>query len=188
MSGDERMVDEVIDVVEPDAGASDDAMTAGASSGSALDDIERAVAFRLAGQLYGLPIDRVDEIQQLAELLPVPDDDPALVGLIELRGSVIPVLDLRVLVGLERAPYTLETPMVFCAAGSHRVCLIVDSVEDVVDLPPQSIQPPAGVYALADRMLGTVRLAQGVLMLLDVDRLVPAAALVLAEAQEVGAE
>lgn len=188
MSGNEHTGEDVIDVTGPDAGSVADAIVADTVSAPSLDDIERAVAFRLAGQLYGLPIDRVDEIQQLAELLPLPDDDPALVGLIELRGAVIPVLDLRALVGLDEAPYTLETPMVFCTAGSHRVCLIVDSVEDVVDLPPQSIQPPSGMYALADKMLGTVRLPQGVLMLLDVDRLVPAAALVLADAQEVDAE
>lgn len=147
--------------------------------------IERAVAFRLAGQLYGLPIDVVQEIQQLAELLPLPDDAPALVGLIELRGAVVPVLDLRSLVGLEDAPYTLETPMVFCRASGHQVCLVVDSVEDVVDLPPDGVQQPSALYTLADRMLGTVKLGQGVLMLLDIDRLVPTAALAVAEAQEV---
>lgn len=147
--------------------------------------IDRAVAFRLAGQLYGLPIDVVQEIQQLAELLPLPDDDPALVGLIELRGSVVPVLDLRALVGLPEAPYTLETPMVFCHVSEHQVCLIVDSVDDVVDLPPASLQKPSALYTLADRMLGTVKLGQGVLMLLDIERLVPAAALAVAEAQEV---
>lgn len=147
--------------------------------------IDRAVAFRLAGQLYGLPIDVVQEIQQLAELLPLPDDDPALVGLIELRGAVVPVLDLRALVGLEESSYTLETPMVFCHVSGHQVCLIVDSVDDVVDLPPASVKKPSALYALADRMLGTVKLEQGVLMLLDIERLVPAAALAVAEAQEV---
>lgn len=141
----------------------------------------RAVTFRLAGQLYGLPIDVVREIQQLAELLPLPDDDPALVGLIELRGLVIPVLDLRTLVGLEVGAYTLETPMVFCQVGDRQVCLIVDSVEDVVDLPPEGVQPASAIYTLADRMLGTVRLEQGVLMLLDIDKLIPAAAVAAAE-------
>lgn len=148
--------------------------------------IDRVVAFRLAGQPYGLPIDVVREIQQLAELLPLPDDDPALVGLIEIRGAVVPVLDLRALVGLEHAAYTLETPMVFCRVGTHDVCLIVDSVDDVVDLPPGGVQPPSAVYALADKMLGTVKLEQGVLMLLDIERLVPAAALAVAETSEVG--
>ncbi|MDY0340148.1 MAG: chemotaxis protein CheW [Coriobacteriia bacterium] len=148
--------------------------------------IDRAVAFRLEGQLYGLPIDVVREIQQLAELLPLPDDDPALVGLIELRGTVVPVLDLRILVGLPEVSYSLETPMVFCTAGTYQVCLIVDSVEDVVDLPPDGIRPPSTVYTLADRMLGTVRLEQGVLILLDIDRLVPSAALALADEQETG--
>jgi purine-binding chemotaxis protein CheW len=152
------------------------------------DAVDRAVTFRLAGQLYGLPIAVVQEVQQLAELLPLPDDDPALVGLIELRGSVVPVLDLRALLKLEDADYTLETPMVFCRTRGHVVCLIVDSVEDVVDLPPGGIQPPSSVYTLADRMLGTVRLAQGITVLLDVDRLVPARAFDVVPEDEGGAE
>ena len=149
--------------------------------------IDRVVTFRLEGQLYGLPLAVVREIQQLAELLPLPDDDPALVGLIELRGSVVPVLDLRAIVGLPEASYSLETPMVFCTAGTHQVCLIVDSVEDVVELPPDSVRPASSVYTLADRMLGTVRLEKGVLMLLDIDRLVPTAALAVADEHEVDA-
>lgn len=133
----------------------------------------QVVTFRLAGQLYALPIAVVQEVQQLAELLPLPDDDPALVGLIEIRGSVVPVLDLRALLKLEATDYTLETPMVFCRTRGHVVCLIVDSVEDVVDLPPGGVQPPSPVYAFADRMLGTVRLTQGIAIVLDIDRLVP---------------
>jgi len=94
-------------------------------------DVARAVTFRLAGQLYGLRIEDIQEIQQIAELLPLPDSHPALVGLIEIRGRVVPAIDLRLLVGLEAAPYSLETPMIFCRVRDQLVCLIVDTVEDV---------------------------------------------------------
>lgn len=146
--------------------------------------VDRVVTFRLAGQLYGLPIAVVQEVQQLAELLPLPDDDPALAGLIEIRGSVVPVLDLRALLKLEVADYRLETPMVFCRTRGHIVCLIVDSVEDVVDVPPGGIQPPSPVYTFADRMLGTIRLAEGIMILLDIDRLVPVRAFDAAPVEE----
>lgn len=138
--------------------------------------IRRIVAFRIAGELYGFPLEVVQEIQQLAQLRPLPDDGPASVGLIELRGRVVPVFDLRALLGLEQAPYCLETPMLFCHLHEDLVCLIVDGVEDVVEVPSGAVQPPAAAYALADRMLGTVRLQEGVLVLLDIDRVVPAAA------------
>ncbi|MBN1193257.1 MAG: chemotaxis protein CheW [Coriobacteriia bacterium] len=139
--------------------------------------VGRAVTFRLDDQLYGFPIEVVQEIQQLVELTPLPDAAPALVGLVDLRGLVVPAVDLRVLVGMEPRPFTLETPMVFCRVRDHLVCLIVDSVEDVMELPCEGLQPPSGLYSLADRMLGVCRLPQGLLLVLDVERLVPESAL-----------
>lgn len=146
----------------------------------------QAVTFQLAGQLYGLPIEVVQEIQQIAEFTPVPDEAPALIGLIDLRGTVVPALDLRALVGLEARPFTLETPMVFCHVRGHIVCLVVDAVEDVVDLPTGCLQPASGLYTLADRMLGMCRLPQGLVLLLDIERLVPEAALAAADASAGG--
>lgn len=148
---------------------------------------DRAVTFRLEDQLYGMPIGVVQEIQQIAEFQPLPDDDPALVGLIDLRGTVVPVLDLRVLVGLTRRPYTLETPMIFCRSRDHIVCLVVETVEDVIDLASCTIQPPSALYSLADRMLGVCRLPQGLVLLLDIEKLVPGVALAIADEMGGGA-
>jgi purine-binding chemotaxis protein CheW len=144
--------------------------------------VQQAVTFQLAGQLYGLPIEVVQEIQQIAEFTPLPDTAPALLGLIDLRGTVVPAIDLRLLVGLEAPPSTLETPMIFCHVRGHLVCLIVDAVEDVIELPIAGIQPASGLYALADRMLGMCRLPQGLVLLLDIERLVPDSTLAAAEA------
>ena len=146
----------------------------------------QAVTFRLDNQIYGLPLEVVQEIQQLVEFTPMPDAAPALVGLIDLRGVVVPGIDLRVLVGLPPHTFTLETPMVFCRVRGHVVCLIVDSVEDVVDLPVDALQPPSALYSLADRMIGMCRLPQGLVLLLDIDRVVPEAALTAADATEGG--
>ncbi len=155
----------------------------------ALDEslvLAQAVTFRLEGQTYGLPLEAVQEIQQLVEYTPLPDTAPALVGLIDLRGLVVPAIDLRVLLGLVPRDFTLETPMVFCRVRGHVVCLIVDSVEDVVDLPSEGLQAPSNLYSMADRMLGMCRLPQGLVLLLDIERLVPDAALAAADAAEGG--
>ena len=140
------------------------------------DAVPQGVTFRLGDQLYALPIETVQEIQQIVEMLPLPDSAPALVGLIDLRGTVVPAIDLRLLVGLPASDYQLETPMIFCYARQHVVALIVDGVEDVVDLPDGCVQPPSGLYSLADRMIGVARLASGLVPLLDIDRLVPESA------------
>jgi purine-binding chemotaxis protein CheW len=140
------------------------------------DRVPQGVTFRLGDQLYALPIETVQEIQQIVEMLPLPDSAPALVGLIDLRGTVVPAIDLRLLVGLPASDYQLETPMIFCYAREHVVALIVDGVEDVVDLPEGCVQPPSGLYSLADRMIGVARLDSGLVPLLDIDRLVPESA------------
>jgi purine-binding chemotaxis protein CheW len=141
----------------------------------------QAVTFTLGDQLYALPIEVVQEIQQIVELLPLPDSTPWLVGLIDMRGTVVPAIDLRSLVGLPAAEYALETPMVFCHAGAHLVALIVDGVEDVVDLPEGCIQPPSALYSLADRMIGVARLGSGLVPILDIERLVPQLAFAIAD-------
>lgn len=179
----EPMAEEPKDVTPPAAEqeAVFDELDADEEGTAFTEALPQAVTFLLDGQLYGLPIEVVQEIQQLAEFTPVPEADRALLGLVDLRGTVIPALDLRVLVGLPARPFTLETPMVFCRVRGHVVCLVVDAVEDVVDLPISGVQSASGMYALADRMLGMCRLPQGLVLLLDIERLVPDAALAAAD-------
>ena len=150
------------------------------------DEASRALTFRLGEQLYGLPIGFVQEIQQIVELMPLPDAAPALVGLLDVRGLVVPAIDLRTLVGMPRREYTLQTPMVLCRVHGKVVCLIVDAVEDVVEIPHDCMQAPSALYALADRMVGVCRLPQGLVLMLDPERLVPDTA--LAAADRVGGE
>jgi chemotaxis signal transduction protein len=141
----------------------------------------RILTFRLDDQLFAIPIGYVQEIQQIVELMPLPDAAPALVGMLDLRGAVVPAIDLRTLVGMPRREYTLETPMVFCHVHGRTVCLIVDMVEDVVEVPSSSLQPASKLYAMADRMIGVCRLDQGLVMIFDPERLVPDEALVAAD-------
>lgn len=176
--------------VAPDATELAEAALVEDESSAAADgrttDVAQAVTFKLEGQLYGLPIGVVQEIQQLVEFTPVPDASAALVGLIDLRGFVVPAIDLRMLLGLPSREYTLETPMVFCRVRGQVVCLVVDRVEDVVDLPPDGLQPPTSLYSMADRMLGMVRIAQGLVLMLDIERLVPEYALAAVDASVAG--
>ena len=151
------------------------------SAGEAVPESIRVLTFRLDDQLFGLPIDFVQEIQQIVELMPLPDAAPALVGMLDLRGVVVPAIDLRLLVGMERREYSLETPMVFCRVHERMICLIVDVVEDVVSVPRSGMQPASRLYAMSDRMIGVCRLAQGLVMIFDPEKLVPDAALEVAD-------
>jgi purine-binding chemotaxis protein CheW len=133
----------------------------------------RIIVFRLESQRYALPIEVVQEIQQIVAFSDLPDSSPAVVGVINLRGQVVPAVDLRLLVGLPAIAYGLQTPMVFVRTSRGVVSLIVDEVEDVVEVPAGSTQAPSKMSALADRLLCVVRLDTDLIFVFDIDRLVP---------------
>jgi purine-binding chemotaxis protein CheW len=133
--------------------------------------LEQVVVFYLGGQRYALPIERVQEIQQIVEFSEVPGGGTGVVGMVNLRGHVIPAIDLRQLVGLERQEYTLETPMVICRMDGRLVALVVDEVEDVLGLPAGCVQDAPAAHALSSRMVGVARLDDGLVYVLDLDRL-----------------
>lgn len=136
--------------------------------------IERAVAFFLGGQRYALPLDRVHEIQQIVAFTEVPEDRSAVVGMVNLRGQVIPAIDMRMLVGLEPKDYTLETPMIITDTEGQTVALIVDEVQDVLELPEGCLQEAPPLHKLARMMIGVCRMPDGLMNLLDIDLLLAA--------------
>jgi purine-binding chemotaxis protein CheW len=134
----------------------------------------RLVVFAVEGQRYALPIESVQEIQQIVALSEIPDDSGAVVGVINLRGAVVPAMDIRRLLGLPTHAYGLQTPMIFTRTPRGLVALIVDEVEDVVEVPEGSMQKASASFDLTDRLLGVCRLEDRLVFVFDVARLVPA--------------
>lgn len=161
--------------LEPKAGPT----TAANESGESVEtQLTQVIVFAMDGQTYALPIEAVQEIQQIVDYTAVRGTDPALIGMVDLRGTVVPLVDLRRYLGLTAAPYHLDTPLVFAHLGERLVALVVDRVDDVVDLSGVRLQAPSSLYALYERLIGVARMNDGLLFVLDPDRLVPAAALV----------
>ncbi len=133
--------------------------------------IERAVAFFLGGQRYALPLERVNEIQQIVAFSETPEGRSSVVGMVNLRGSVIPAVDMRILVGLDRQEYTLETPMIITETHGQTIALIVDEVQDVLELPEGCLQDAPPLHALSSKMIGVCRMPDGLMNLLDIDLL-----------------
>lgn len=133
--------------------------------------VEQAVAFFLGGQRYALPIDRVQEIQQIVAFSEVPSGGSGVVGMVNLRGNVIPAIDLRRLVGLATEEYVLETPMIICRVRGQMMALIVDEVQDVIELPEGCLQAAPRMHALSSKMIGVCRMPDGLIYLLDLDLL-----------------
>lgn len=146
-----------------------------------LRDSSRMVVFYLGDQRYALPIGRVQEIQQIVAFTDAPDDTGVILGMVNLRGMVVPLVDLRTLVGLTPRDYDLETPMVICRLRGGLVALVVDEVEDVAEMPEGCLQTPSKLHALAGKMLGVCRMEQDLVFLLDLDHLIPEEGLEMAD-------
>lgn len=131
--------------------------------------VGQVVAFYLAGQRYALPIDRVQEIQQIVAFSEIPGGGTGVVGMVNLRGNVIPAVDLRRVVGLPPEEYSLETPMIICRIDGQLVAVVVDEVQDVLDIPDDCLQHAPAVHSMAAKMLGVARMSDGLVYLLDVD-------------------
>lgn len=162
-------------IVTPDPVPVDEVVVesaAGDEAPVAVPIIQQMVAFHLGGQRYALPIRSVQEIQQIVALSEAHGGASAVIGMVNLRGHVIPAIDMRLLLGLAKQEYRLDTPMIICRVAGGFVALVVDDVEDVIDLPEGCLTPPPKLHALADRMVGVCHLDTDLVFLLSVEKLV----------------
>lgn len=136
----------------------------------------KALTFSLRGQPYGVPIEPVREIIGLGEITPVPLMPGWLRGVMNLRGSVVPVIDLGLRLGLEATPDTERTCilMVEVAAedGSHLVGVVVDAVQEVLRFDETDIAPPPsfGTRVAPAFITGMQQQGQRRLVLLAIER------------------
>jgi purine-binding chemotaxis protein CheW len=133
---------------------------------------ELHVLFRVGEAEYGLAARDVAQLESWAGGTPVPGTLPYVAGIVQVRGKVIPVVDLRVRLGLERAEATADSRLVVVAHGDRTVGLLVDSAREVVALDRARITPPppllatqtgglvAGVAHLGPRMVLLLELAE----------------------------
>lgn len=111
------------------------------------DSVSRWVCFGLGAQLYGLPIGRVQEVLRPTDIERVPGTAPVVLGVINLRGNVVTVLDLRRRLGLEPRDIDADSRIVVIEHQGETFGLLVDRVADVRKIPDAAIKPPPPVGA-----------------------------------------
>lgn len=99
------------------------------------------LVFELAGQSYGVPIGMVREINRVADITPVPQTPKFVEGVMNLRGKVIPVINLRLKFQINRAEFTKQTCVIVLESEIGLVGTIVDSVKGVTDFIATQIEP-----------------------------------------------
>ncbi len=139
----------------------------------------------LAKEHYGVPILKVQEIIGLQDITPVPRMPHEVRGVLNLRGRVIPIIDLRSRFGLDRGEDTKRTCIVVVQVaapveGSPSVIMgvVVDMVSEVQDIPPEQIEPAPSLGTAVDTafIAGVGKVGKRVIMLLDIDRALGTAA------------
>ncbi|MBI5814459.1 MAG: purine-binding chemotaxis protein CheW [Nitrospinae bacterium] len=130
------------------------------------------LTFVLGEEEYGLDITRVKEIIGVMEVTHLPKTPHFIKGVINLRGKVIPLIDLRLKFGMQEARYTRETVFIVVEVSGVQMGIIVDTVKEVLDIRAADIEPPPkfGTRLTADFILGMGKVAGKVKILLDIER------------------
>ena len=141
-----------------------------------LDKAGKYLTFALGKEQYGLEILKVREIIGYMEITAVPQTPHYVKGVINLRGQVIPVIDLRAKFGMETAELTEQTCIIVCEIQSGKrsfsTGIIVDNVEEVLDIPGEDIEeaPQFGSSVDTNFILGMGKIGDTVKILLDIDK------------------
>jgi purine-binding chemotaxis protein CheW len=130
------------------------------------------VSFMLAGELYGIEITKVREIILIADVTRIPETPDFVKGLINLRSTVIPVIDLRARFDLPESEPTDESRIMVLQACGKTVGIVVDAVSEVLRVKHELIVPPPPTIAGRGRdyLSGLVKLGPRLLILLDIDK------------------
>ena len=149
-------------------------MTAATEPAGAGDDLH--VVFRVASTSYAVPAARVVQMETFTGATTVPGTPPWVAGLVQVRGRVVPAIDLRCRFGLPAGARTLDTRMVLVQQGARVIALVVDSARDITRVPAERIRPdptgePVAGGASPALVRGVASIGDRVLVLLDLDAL-----------------
>ena len=135
-------------------------------------DSRQYLTFALGGEEYGVEILKVQEIRGYAPITPIPNTPPHVMGVMNLRGAIIPVVDLRRTLGMPATEYTSFTVIVVLNVGTRVTGVIVDAVSDVLDIGRAEIQPTPdfGTEVDARFVQGLARTGGKLVILLEIDR------------------
>ncbi|MFC5448361.1 chemotaxis protein CheW [Paenibacillus aestuarii] len=106
---------------------------------------KKVIVFALGSEEYGVEVEKVRTIERMQPMTRVPKAPEFIKGVINLRGVVIPIIDLRARFGLELKEYTDATRIIIVSAGEFEVGLIVDTANDVIDIDSDHIDNPPEV-------------------------------------------
>nr|WP_188205827.1 chemotaxis protein CheW [Alkalibacillus aidingensis] len=133
---------------------------------------EKVIVFQLKDEEYGVPVENVGSIERMQKITRVPNAPKFVKGVINLRGVVTPVIDLRERFELEQTEYNESTRIIIVNIEDKDVGMIVDGANDVVDIPSEKVDPAPKVVGSVDvdYIRGVAKLEQRLLILLNLGK------------------
>lgn len=135
-------------------------------------DGSQYLTFRLGEEEYGVEILKVQEIKGYSAITPMPNTPRHLKGVMNLRGTIVPVVDLRAKFSMAEAEYNQFTVIIVLTVGARVMGLVVDAVSDVLNIPREDIQPTPDFGSEVDARFinGMAKAGEKLVVLLDIDR------------------
>ena len=132
---------------------------------------EPFILFELSGTTYGVRSQFVQQIEMIDDVASVPNANPAVEGVVLVRGQVIPALNLRTRFGFERIERDLRSRLVVINTGTRVVGLVVDTAREFLKIPAESIEPPPeALTGLSGRYLeGVAAVGERLILILNLD-------------------
>ena len=141
------------------------------SSKNKLSSLGQYLSFVLRGQTYSVPIENVIEINQVSEITPVPEAPHYINGVLNLRGKIIPIVDLGRKFCFEQSEFTNRTCIIVLETSEGLMGAIVDAVKDVLDIPTEKIEDSTNFSSdiAKDYVAGLAKVDEQVIILLDIN-------------------
>ncbi len=136
------------------------------------DELLQLVSFKIGEEEFGVDILKVQEINRMVEITSVPNTPLHVEGIINLRGKVIPVIDLRTRFGIPKRDHDKNTRIIVVELGGRIIGFVVDAVSEVLRIPKSVTEPPPPVVAgiEADYITAVGKLEDRMLILLDLEK------------------
>ena len=143
------------------------------ASGAGTGEVKQLIGFRVGKEEYGLELLRVKEVVRTREITWLPKAPSCVKGIINLRGDVIPIVDLRERFGLQSCEYTAMTRVVVAEVDGRPVGMVVDSASQVIRVPADQIDTPPMIMGEAslDIITGVGKIEGKLVAMIDVDRI-----------------
>jgi purine-binding chemotaxis protein CheW len=134
---------------------------------------EQLVVFDLSGQRYAIPVLNTQEIIKMIDVTPVPRSDDFVEGVINLRGRIVPIINLNKRLSLQRTEATRDTRIIVVEHDGASVGMIVDRVQEVGRYDSDEIERPESVMRENEYISGVIKKEEALWLLLQLDKVLP---------------